>query len=59
MNEGIGIAPGKCILLGEHAVVYGHPAIATAIDVFSKVRITKNPEKITNILFRDFSLNLT
>ena len=23
---------GKCILFGEHAVVYGHPAVAVAID---------------------------
>ena len=32
-------APGKCILFGEHAVVYGHPAVAVAIDQRISVKI--------------------
>ena len=32
-------APGKCILFGEHAVVYGQPAVAVAIDQRITVKI--------------------
>ena len=34
--------PGKCILFGEHAVVYGQPAVAVAIDQRMSVNLQKN-----------------
>ncbi len=36
-------APGKCILFGEHAVVYGEPAVAVAID--ARVEVSMAPCK--------------
>lgn len=39
MDLGVGRAPGKLILLGEHAVVYGHRAIAVAVSLGTTVRL--------------------
>ena len=39
-----GFAPGKCILFGEHAVVYGHPAVAVAIDSGVRVSVEQSDE---------------
>lgn len=35
-------APGKCILFGEHAVVFGHPAVAVAIDHGVRVSVEES-----------------
>lgn len=39
------IAPAKLILLGEHFVVMGKPALATAVDLYAKVCIERSDEK--------------
>ena len=37
-------APGKLMILGEHAVVYGYPCIVTAVDQRVRVTVEQNGE---------------
>jgi len=49
-------APGKLILSGEHAVVYGYPAIAMAVNRYVGVEIV--PLEFANICFELADLNM-
>ncbi|MGE0064242.1 MAG: mevalonate kinase [Methanobacteriales archaeon] len=49
-------APGKAILFGEHAVVYGKPAIALAIDKRATITIKESHRDYTRIKSDDLDL---
>jgi mevalonate kinase len=48
-------APGKCILFGEHAVVYGYPAIAMAISQKSTCIIEELNESKIELVLENFN----
>jgi len=58
MNEVSASAPGKFVILGEHAVVYGKPAIALAINKYFSVTVKKNDELLINNDVGDLKGNL-
>lgn len=49
-------APGKLLLLGDHAVVYGHPCIVTAVDKRIRLTISKAPEHALTLTAPDVGL---
>ncbi len=46
----------KTILFGEHAVVYGYPAIASALDIYVYTKIRKITEPTLIIKSREYNL---
>lgn len=56
MDKVIYSSPAKTILFGEHFVVYGAKAIATAIDMRSFARASRLDEGQITITSRDFNL---
>ncbi|MGB9978325.1 mevalonate kinase [Methanobacterium sp.] len=49
-------APGKAILFGEHAVVYGKPAIAMAINKRACVDVLESSTNNINVNIRDLGI---
>ncbi len=50
-------APGKTILFGEHAVVYGKPAIAAAVDKRAYVTISYREDQLTHVTVGDLGVS--
>lgn len=50
-------APAKLILTGEHAVVYGCPSIAMAIDLYAVSNVTRNTHNLLGFDFANLKYN--
>jgi mevalonate kinase len=50
-------APGKTILFGEHAVVYGKPAIAAAVDKRAYVSIQERDDNLTHVQINNIGVS--
>lgn len=59
MRIAFSYAPGKIILAGEHAVVYGHPAIALAIDRGVRIKVQEKTTTGDGPILRASGLGFT
>ena len=56
IRECVASAPGKLILMGEHAAVFGRPALITAIDLRVNVRFSGTSGSSVELVLEDLGL---
>ncbi|KAI2804839.1 hypothetical protein BLOT_003827, partial [Blomia tropicalis] len=47
--------PGKLILSGEHATVYGKNAVAITVDLYTEVKVFSSKERMVELCLRNFN----